>query len=200
MGKKTSAVDDYISRAQPFAQPILKHLRELFHEACPDVEEKIKWNVPFYEYKGILGATAGFKHYATWGLWKAKLIKPLKAGLPIAPTMNAGKLTALKDLPPKKMVIDMIRQAVALNEAGVKPAKKDPKKRPEAKVPKDLAAALKSNARASRVFKEFPPSHRREYVDWIEDAKRDETRQKRIALALEMLTEGKSRNWKYEKR
>ena len=63
--------------------------------------------------------------------------------------------------------------------------------------PPDLAAALKKNAQARATFDGFSPSHKKEYIEWIVEAKRDETRQRRLSQAIEMLAEGKTRNWKY---
>jgi uncharacterized protein YdeI (YjbR/CyaY-like superfamily) len=65
-------------------------------------------------------------------------------------------------------------------------------------VPQDLKSALARNAKARAAFEGFSPSHRREYVEWIEDAKRDDTRRKRLATAIEWMGEGKPRNWKYQ--
>jgi len=200
MAKRNSKVDAYIERAQPFAQPILKKLRELFHRACPEVEEVIKWGVPFFDYKGNLGGMAGFKKHAGWGLWKAKLIKLPSSGMKgnAAPFMNAAKLTDISQLPADAAILDMIKQAVALNDAGTKRDLAPRAKKPPPKIPSDLAAAMRKSARATATYKVLSPSHQREYIEWITQAKQPETRQRRIAQAIAMMSESKSRNWKYE--
>jgi uncharacterized protein YdeI (YjbR/CyaY-like superfamily) len=200
MAKRNPKVDAYIERAQPFAQPILTKIRALFHRACPDVEETIKWGVPFFEYKGTLGGMAGFKKHASWGLWKAKLIKLTgPASGSAAPFMNAAKLSHVSELPSDAALLNMMKQAVALNESGTEIKRSPGGKKPPPKVPPDLAAALKKNAKAAAAFKAFSPSHQREYVEWITGAKQDETRQRRLKQAIEMMAQGKSRNWKYDR-
>jgi uncharacterized protein YdeI (YjbR/CyaY-like superfamily) len=110
-----------------------------------------------------------------------------------------GRIASLKDLPPKTELVKLVRKVVALIDSGEKPAravKSAPKPPPE--VPDDLAAALRRNAKARKTFEAFSPSHQREYVEWLVEAKRAETREKRLAQAVEWLEEGKSRNWKYQ--
>jgi uncharacterized protein YdeI (YjbR/CyaY-like superfamily) len=192
--KNTSPdVDRYIENAAPFAQPILKRLRRAFHAAHPEIGETMKWGAPFFEYKGIVGSMAAFKSYVRWGFWKGKL---MQGG---APRMGETKVSEVSELPSDDVLIAWVREAVRLNEDGTKIEKPARKPRPEAEVPADLAAALKKAPKAAKAFKEFPPSHRREYVQWITEAKQDATRRKRIATAVEWLLEGKPRNWKYMK-
>lgn len=200
-------VDAYIERAQPFAQPILNHLRNLVHKACPDVEEAIKWGHPFFLYRGtILGNMAAFKEHCSFGFWgeeigailrEAKIIQDGGMG-------SLGKITSVKDLPSGKEMLGWIRQSCALIDSGehtsimagrnkvVKTPKPEPKATPE------FAAALKKNKKASAVFEAFSSSCKREYLEWIAEAKREETRDKRIAQAVEWIAEGKQRNWKYQ--
>jgi uncharacterized protein YdeI (YjbR/CyaY-like superfamily) len=191
-------IDAYIERAAPFAQPILRHARELVHEACPDVEESIKWGMPtFIHAGGILCGMAAFKQHASFGFWKHALV--VGEGEPRDGMGSYGRLTSLKDLPSKKTLIAHVRKAMKLNQDGVKaPAarKSAPKSAPE--TPADLAGALKTNKAAKATFDGFPPSCKREYIEWITEAKREETRAKRLAQTVEWLAEGKRRNWKYE--
>ena len=192
--KNTSpAVDAYIENAAPFAQPILKKIRKAVHAGAPDVVETMKWGAPFFEHHGIIASMAAFKEHVRWGFWKGGLIGAN------APTMGKTKIADVSDLPPEKEIVAMVREAVRLNEEGVKTARPARKAKPEAEVPADLAAALKKSSKAAKTFKEFPPSHRREYIEWITEAKQDATRQKRIAQTVEWLEEGKARNWKYMK-
>jgi hypothetical protein len=203
MGKKDPRVDRYIRNAAPFAQPILKHIREIVHANCPNVEETIKWQMPSFTYKGILANMAAFKAHGTFGFWHPAMRKNIKTGDMTANAMGQfGRITTLADLPTDKQFGLLIRQAVALNDqAGGAPVRprKNQKPRPEAKVPDDLASALQKRPAAAAVFAAFPPSHRREYIEWITEAKRPDTREKRLQVTLEWLVEGKSRNWKYQK-
>ena len=194
-------VDAYIARAQPFARPILQKLRRLFHKACPQIEEKLKWGVPSFEYKGMIGGFAAFKQHVSWGMWKSALLNdPTGALNGKTATMGMGKMTSVADLPPDQVVLDLIRQAVALNEQGVKTPRKPAEKRPALRTPADLAAALKASGRAATNFKAFSPSHKREYVEWITEAKQPATRQRRLEQAVAWIAEGKPRNWKYMSR
>lgn len=200
MGTRDPRVDAYIAKSADFAQPILTHLRDVVHAACPDVQETMKWSMPFFDYNGVMCNMAAFKEHATFGFWKGALIPGLAPNSANGGESmgNLGRLTSVKDLPNRKVLGGYIKAAMRLNDEGV--AVKKPKKvaKPEAKVPPDLAAALKKNRKAAATFEAFPPGQRREYVDWIVDAKRDETRAKRIVQAVEWLAKGKKRNWKYE--
>lgn len=198
MGKRDPRVDAYIKKSPDFAKPILTHIREVFHEACPELTETMKWSAPFFDYKGVLGGMAAFKQHVGLNLWKGSLIvgdegKRDSAG-------QFGALKTVADLPPKKVLVGYIKQAAKLNDEGVKAPSRDPKaKKPEAKVPADLTAALKKNKKAQTAFDAFSPSHRREYILWITEAKTDETREKRLITAIEWMSEGKSRHWKYQR-
>ena len=206
MGTKSAEVTAYIERQQPFARPILTRLRGLFHRACPQIQETRKWGSPFFMHKGIVGAIAGFKHHVRLIIWKGKMLDD-----PDGVLKGAAKPTSLADLPPDKDLIGIIKMAVALNESGVKTPPRNRsaksrggraggKARPAPKPPADLAGALKRNAKAAAAFKNFSPSHQREYIEWITGAKQDQTRQRRLDQTLQWLAEGKSRNWKYETR
>lgn len=189
-------VDAYIAKAAPFAQPILAHLRALVHATCPEVEESIKWGAPFFLYRGLFCHMAAFKQHCAFGFWKWKQVVGEDA--PEEAMGQFGRIQTLADLPPEKTIVAYLRKAMALNEAGVPAATRARKTpRPEAEVPDDLAAALKKHAKARRAFEAFGPSHRRDYIEWIVEAKREETRAKRLATTLEWLAEGKPRNWKY---
>jgi len=188
-------VDAYIAKSAEFARPILKHLRAAVHAASPEIEETLKWSMPHFMYKGMLCGMAAFKQHCAFGFWKGKLI----ADLSDEAMGQFGCITKVSDLPPKRALTAYVKKAMALNDAGVKsPTRiKSAKAKAPMKVPDDLAAALKKNKKARATFEGFSPSHRREYVEWITEAKREETRAKRLATTLEWLAEGKSRNWKY---
>jgi uncharacterized protein YdeI (YjbR/CyaY-like superfamily) len=197
-------VDRYIEDAPDFSRPILAKLRKLFQEAYPDIGETIKWSTPTFQHKSIVGGMAAFKKHVAYGFWNAKEMKDpegLFAGKP-KKSPFALKATTSKDLPGDRVLLAYIKEAVRLNEQGVKrsPAKKTAGKKPAPRPPADLLAALKKNRKALATFEGFSPSRRREYVEWITEAKREATREKRIATAVEWLAEGKPRNWKYMKR
>ena len=200
-------VDAYIAQAQPFAQPILSHIRMLIHKACPGVEETIKWSRPFFEYKGAIVANmSAFKEHCSVGFWREEIGAVLReAGAVKEGGMGSlGRIITVQDLPPDKVMLDWIGCAVSFIESGnyTSPIAarnrvvKAPK--PETLVPEEFAAALERSKTAAAAFESFSPSCRREYIDWIADAKRSETRQKRIATAVEWIAEGKPRNWKYQ--
>ncbi len=202
MGQRDPRVDAYIARSAPFARPILARLRELVHEACPDVEETIKWGMPsFIHAGGILAGMAAFKQHASFGYWKHALV--MGEGVARDGMGSYGRMATLSDLPPKKRLLADVRRAMALNEQGVKSpaARKAAAPRPMPAMPAELEAALaaRGHAKARCTFEAFPPGRQREYIEWIAEAKRDDTRARRLAQALEWLAEGKARNWKYEK-
>ncbi len=197
-------VDAYIAKSQPFAQPILTHIRELAHKACPEVEEQIKWSMPFFTLRGvILGHMAAFKQHCAVGMWGPEMNAILnEAGLHSENGMGSlGKITSLKDLPADKKMLGYYRQAAELILSGqrTKSLERTPKSvKPASAVPAELAAALKKNKAAAKVFAGFSPSCQREYNEWIAEAKRAETKEKRVAQAVEWIAEGKQRNWKYQ--
>lgn len=200
-------VDAYINKAQPFAQPILEHLRKLMHKGCPGIEEAIKWSHPFFLYRGtIVAHMAAFKEHCAFGFWGEEIAAVLGAAGAVQDGAmgTLGRITSLKDLPAEKVMLGWVREAAAFIDSGqhtspitarrkvVKAPKPEPKASPE------FLAALKRNKKAAAVFEAFSTSCRREYVDWIAEAKREETRNKRIAQAIEWIAEGKQRNWKYQ--
>jgi uncharacterized protein YdeI (YjbR/CyaY-like superfamily) len=194
-------IDAYIAKSAPFAQPILRHLRALVHEACPDVEESLKWGAPNFGYHGMLCGMAAFKAHATFGFWKGTLVLGEGAGRSADAMWDFGRITSLKDLPSDATIRRYVKRAMALNEQGVqvkRPPKHAARTRQLDSVPDDLATALRRNADARRTFESFPPSQRREYVEWLLDAKREETRERRLATTIEWLSEGKTRHWKYK--
>jgi uncharacterized protein YdeI (YjbR/CyaY-like superfamily) len=183
MSSRHPHVDAYIERSADFAHPILEHLRTLVHAACPDVEENIKWGCPHFGYKGgMMCSMAAFKHYCSFGFWNYKDIVGKE---PEEGAGSFGKITSVKDLPGKKELTGYIRKAMALKDAGVKKERPKTAPKPAPKLPADLAAELKKNVSARKHYEAFSPSAQREYVDWINEAKTDATRQKRVATTLE---------------
>jgi uncharacterized protein YdeI (YjbR/CyaY-like superfamily) len=198
MSSRDERIDAYIARQRDFARPILDHLRETVHRACPEAEETLKWGSPAFMYKGqLLGMMAAFKEHAALNLWRGRLVVEEEQGK--ADAMGQfGRITSLEDLPEPKALQEIIRKAMALTEAGVKPPRNKTAK-PPAEAPEDLSAALAENEAAEATFDGFSESCRREYVEWVTSAKRPETRSKRIVEAIGWMTEGKKRKWKYEK-
>lgn len=204
MPNTDARVDAYIAKSAEFAQPILNHIRKLVHKACPEATETIKWSMPFFEYSGgLICNMAAFKQHCSLGFWNAPLLKD-PAGVLHLKDKNAmghlDRITSLKDLPADKILLALVKEAATLNEQGVKkPVKAAKTPKAELLEPPALTAALKKNKKARTTFEAFPPSHRREYIEWIAEAKTDATRDKRVATTIEWLEEGKSRNWKYQK-
>lgn len=196
MPSRDKRIDAYIAKAAPFARPILTHIRGVVHTACPDVEETLKWGAPAYMHHGILCITAAFKAHCALVLWRAPLI--VGAVKSRDARGHFGKLTSVKDLPSKGVLVGLLKQGVKLNESGAKPSQraKGKAKKPVA-TPADLAAGLKKSAKARAAWAEFSPSARREYIDWITEAKRPETRAERLKTTLQWVAQGKQRNWKY---
>jgi uncharacterized protein YdeI (YjbR/CyaY-like superfamily) len=199
MANHDPRIDAYIAKSAEFARPILGHLRERVHAACPEVEEGIKWSMPFFSYKAApLCMMAAFKQHCSFGFW---LSKEVTGGSDEDGMGQFGKLASLKDLPSDRQLGTYLKKAMALNEAGVKKARPKAGAKPAPTLPDDFAALLaqRKHAAARKTYEGFGPGAQREYVDWITEAKTDVTRQKRLTTTLEWLAEGKKRNWKYEK-
>jgi uncharacterized protein YdeI (YjbR/CyaY-like superfamily) len=202
-------VDAYLAKVQPFARPIMTHLRELVHEGCPGVEESIKWGMPFFEYRdAILCNMAAFKQHCRFGFWGKEIVAVLRGSkVPVKNGADSlGRITSLDNLPSDRQMIEWVRQAAAFIENGnhtspiaarSQAAKAKPKKA-AVKMSAEFAAAMKKNKKAAAAFSKFSPSAKREYIEWIAEAKRPETRTQRITTAIEWILEGKGRNWKYQ--
>jgi uncharacterized protein YdeI (YjbR/CyaY-like superfamily) len=199
-------VDAYIAKSAAFAQPILKHLREVVHEGAPEVVEEVKWSRPFFVYRGvILGNISAFKAHCSFGLWGAEMAQQLRAeGVASSEGMGTfGRIAKLEDLPARKQLVGYVKEATRKIAEGERTKSIDRPKpvrvaKAEVVVPEALAAALKRNKSGARHFEAMSPSCRKEYCVWVAEAKREETRERRVAQAVEMIAEGKSRNWKYE--
>lgn len=191
-------IDAYIEKSAEFAQPVMTHLRELIHKGCPEVTETLKWSMPSFEYKGLLCGFAAFKQHCTFGFWKQSLMETDAFPKNKTAMGSFGRITSLKDLPSDKVMLGLIHQAMELNEKGIKVPKKAPSPKKELVVPDILTKALSKNKAAKTTFENFPYSCKKEYVEWITEAKTEPTRDKRLASTIEWLAEGKRRNWKYE--
>ena len=205
MGKKIKEIDDYIARSAAFAQPILRKMRELVHQVCPDTEEKMKWSFPHFDYKNeMMCHMAAFKQHCAFGFWKASLMKDPDL-ISMAKSEQAmghlGKITCLEDLPSDKKLSAYIKEAMLLNEKGVKlPPKKISPADTAISIPDYFLKALKKNKAAWQIFDAASYSFRKEYIQWLEEAKSEETRDKRMATAIEWIAEKKGRNWKYARK
>ena len=200
---KDARIDAFIDKAQPFAKTILTHLRKLVHAACPEVEETIKWGMPNFGYKGMLCGLGAFKQHCAFNLFKAKLMKDSA----LFEQNNAdsmgqlGRITSLQDLPPDDVMIAYIQEAAKLNEKGAKPVKAKTSTADKVlSYPAAMANALAANTKANEMFEKMSYSHKKEYAEWISEAKTETTQNKRIATMLEWLEEGKRRNWKHERK
>jgi uncharacterized protein YdeI (YjbR/CyaY-like superfamily) len=195
MGRKDPRIDAYIENSADFAKPILKHLRKVVHAGCPDVEETLKWRMPHFDYKGPLAGMAAFKAHCAFGFWKGSLIVPgSKEAMG-----QFGCITKISDLPKPEVLAGYVRKAVELNDRKVKVPRPLKHEKKDIPMPADLAAALKKNAKARAAYDGFRPSHKREYLEWITQAKTDETRRRRLDTAVRWMSEGKPRHWKYQK-
>ena len=195
MRKKDARVDAYIDKAAPFARPILKQLRKLVHAGCPDAQETIKWGMPHFDYEGLLCGMAAFKNHCAFWFWNRALVLGEDSERGMA---QFGRLRSVEYLPSEKRLIGYVRKAAALNESGVKPAARSkPRSKSPPKIPDYFKAALGKNAKARKTFENFSPSEQKEYIQWLTEAKRDETRQQRLKTSIAWLAEGKPRNWKY---
>jgi hypothetical protein len=197
VGTKDPKVDAYIEKANPFARPILKKLRAWMHKHCPDCVETIKWSAPHFEYKDkMYGGMSAFKEHCGFGFWHPMM----RRDDPSAEGMGSfGKIRSLADLPSEGDFAKMAQQAMKLTDENVKPPPKAKKEREPLVVPADLKAALAKNKKAGATFEAFSYSHKKEYVQWLAEAKREETRATRLEQAIAMMAEGKQRHWKYAK-
>jgi uncharacterized protein YdeI (YjbR/CyaY-like superfamily) len=196
-------MDAYIARSADFARPILNHIRKLVHAACPEVEETMKWSAPFFMRKGILCNMAAFKNHCTFGFWKASLILGKRRAAPNKQDEamgQFGRIGAISDLPKDNVLIDYIKEAARPNETGTRlPPRPKLKEKKELIVSTYLQSALKRNKKALMAFESFSYSHKKEYIEWLTEAKGEETRKRRLATAIAWMAAGKSRHWKYVK-
>jgi uncharacterized protein YdeI (YjbR/CyaY-like superfamily) len=200
MANTDPRVDAYITKSAPFAQPILQHIRKAVHAGCPDVEETIKWSFPHFVYKGMLCSMASFKAHCAFGFWKGSLLKDELGDSKAKDAMGQfGRIASLDDLPPARQLIALVRKAAALNEQGVKVVRRKSIVKAAPVVPAEFRKILRADKKALAAFTALSASHQREYLEWFAEAKTPETRQRRMGTALEWLSEGKARNWKYER-
>jgi len=196
-----NAIDEYIDKSASFAKPILIHLRKLVQEACPDVTEKIKWGMPFFDYKGPLCNMAAFKQHCSFGFWKGALMKdPIlhRTAESEVAMGHLGRLTSVNDLPSDEKMIAYIKEAIQLNEDGIKTLKVKKIHTEAITIPSYFTEQLNKNTAAKKHFNNFSVAKQRAYINWIEEAKTEPTSVKRIAQSIEWIAEGKSRNWKYQ--
>ena len=203
MKNRSPEVDAYIEKSADHAQPILKKIRDLYHKACPEIEETIKWGFPHFEYDGLVGNVASFKEHVALGFWEGlALSDPENILEQLGKTgMASAKFPTAADVPTDAILSAYIEEALDLNVQGVKPVRSAQKRaRPkELKLPADFGTALKKSKKGLKTFEGFSLTNRKEYIEWVTEAKRDETRKRRIATSVEWLSEGKPRNWKYMK-
>lgn len=197
MASRDPRVDAYIEKQAAFARPILEHLRAAIHRTSPDAEETIKWGMPFFTLNGQPLANMGaFKAHASFGFWRGRELTG--AGEDKDGMGQFGKLASIADLPDEAALDALIRQAAALIESGAKKPRPAREAKPPLEMPADLAEALAASSAAQACYDRFPLGQKREYLEWVMEAKRPETRARRIAQAVEWMAEGKTRNWKYE--
>jgi uncharacterized protein YdeI (YjbR/CyaY-like superfamily) len=190
-------IDAYIEKAQPFARPILEKVRERVHAVLSDAEEAMKWSMPAYTVGGkIVLITASFKAHAALNFWRGQELESAHSS--VGAMGQFGRIESIEELPADSELDRLIREAAELAKSAPAPRKTKHEPKPAPTMHPDFAAALSNAPKAKAVLDGFPPSAQREYLEWIAEAKQDATRQKRIATAIEWLSEGKRRNWKYE--
>jgi uncharacterized protein YdeI (YjbR/CyaY-like superfamily) len=196
MGKRDPRVDAYVAKAAPFARPILEELRNRVHEGFPEIEEDIKWGAPAFVHHGLVANMAAFKAHCAFGFWNPTVVS---TGREKEAMGHYGRIASVADLPPKREFLPLVRRAALANASGEKRPRvtKHPRK-PAPTMPADFRAALAKNAKAKKTYDAFSPSHQREYLEWITEAKQESTRERRLATSIEWLTEGKSRMWRYQ--
>lgn len=199
MGSRDSRVDLYIGKAAPFARPILSRIREAVHAGCPTAVETLKWGVPHFEHQGVICGMAAFTHHVRFGFWKAPLLKRQVPSGTRVPGMGDAKITSVADLPDRRTLVRLVRAAARLNESGATAARPARTPRPAPRTPAFLAAALRARPGATAAFKALRPSHKREYIEWLTDAKTRETRDRRLATAVGWIAAGKPRYWKHQR-
>ena len=194
--KTDPRIDAYIAGKADFALPILEHIRHIVHTACPQAEETVKWGMPHFDHKGsIVCGMAAFKAHCALNIWGTRgdgsqANEPNGMG-------QFGRLTSVADLPTDAEFIALLAARVAAIDRGEKRVTPG-KRRPVLEPPADLLAALDAAPIARATFDGFAPSHQRDYVEWVIEAKRPETRAKRIEQAVAWMAEGKPRHWKYQ--
>jgi len=192
-------IDAYIAKAPDFAKPILAYLRRCVHAAVPDVQEQLKWRSPSFEYKGMLCGMAAFRQHCAFGFWKHKIL--VERGV-IDENDRAmgqyGKIASVADLPGEKKLVAIIKAAATLNDEGTK-LPRPVKAKPPLKAPSYFIAAVKRNKKALTTYEGFSPSQKREYVEWVTEAKTNATRDQRLATSVDWMSQGRIRNWKYMK-
>ena len=204
MGTKDPRVDAYIAKSAEFARPVLRHLRKVVHAGCPDVEETLKWSAPHFMHKGMLCGMASFKGHCAFGFWKERLLAArIKTATSAGKTAMGqfGRITSIADLPDEASLIRLVQVAASLNEQGIKsPRRARPKGNRILRVPDYFMSALRRNRKALATFDGFTYSNRKEYVEWVVEARQEETRSRRLKTAIAWMAEGKARNWKYIKK
>lgn len=191
MARKSAETDAYIKKAPDYARPILKKVRALFHKADPTIVEATKWGAPAFERDGLVAVMAAFKHHVGVNFWRQRHLTH-----PAAKAFD-GRIASMDDLPKDADLVACIREAVALNQPGNRPKRPARAAKPPLPMPRDFSSALRKNAKARIAFEKFPPSHRREYIEWITTARREETRKRRLDTAIAWIAEGKPHHWRY---
>jgi len=202
MEKYDPRIDAYIAKSADFAKPILEHIREVVHKASPLIGETVKWGMPFFDYKGPVCMMAAFKQHLGFGFWKASRLNDperlLQGSDEEAAAGSFGRISSMNDLPSDEALIGFVQQMIKINESGVKEVKKPSAPKAELPMPADFDKLLRGNLVAMGNYEKFSPSGKREYLEWFAEAKSEATREKRIEQALEWISEGKTRHWKYK--
>jgi len=202
--KKNPKVDAYILNTAPFAQPILNELRATLETAEPELEETIKWGFPCFTFQSkLICSFSAYKNHCVFRFWQGSNLKDSAGILTKVGETEMGELSKIKnleDLPNSEILINYIREAIELSKKKSTKTIVSEKKITIDLKSYDLQEIFSSFPKQAEKFDTFSPSHRKEYISWINEAKTEDTKLKRIKTMMEWLLEGKSRNWKYEKK
>jgi hypothetical protein len=197
----TEQINQYMAELPEWQRRMLVRLRQLIHEAAPEVEEAWRWDKPHFDNAGIMVGLCAFKeHVAVW-FHKGALLKDTKKLFEATARTEEKGMRAYKlhegDKINEAAFLDLVKQAVAVNDKGTKLREAKPTKKALV-VPEDLEQVLRKDPTAWANWEAFPVGHRRAYVEWVTDARQEETRKRRIAQSLEKIREGEQQEERHQ--
>jgi len=190
-------IDEAFSKFTGFQKEYCNHLRKLIHKAMPDVKEDWKWG-PNFNVNGMVCGVWGFKDHVKLVFFKGSAMKDTYK------LFNQGKENegnrsinfSSADKIDDKKIIEYLKEAAEINRKGIKLVKKEIK----VVMPAILVKALNKDKASKTYFESLAPSHRRDYADYISQAKQEETQLRRLDKVMEMLTDKRTLNDKYMKK
>lgn len=196
MNEASENITAYIEKATPEFKEVMIALRSVLNNPNFDIKEDWKWGAPNFNNEGMICWLAHFRNHVGMNFFKGTLIKD-KYNLFTHYREEKGnrqlKFSDINQIIPEQIEY-YIEEAIKLNQENIKVVKKEI----DTSLPLDLETELNNNPKAKMFFESLAPSYKRDYIEWIEEAKREATRTKRLATTMEWLSEGKKKNWKYE--